>query len=149
MDLFGPADIIGILTGQGKFRQPQRVGPEGGGLTGRDQFIGRCHRVRDIGGHLQEQVLAQGGLLRPVLDIGAHLQLIFRLGLAPAVINTLLIHAAVKMIIGGGIIHIQIRSGGQPASIDSCRRDRPGIHKGDGRHLAFTGQAWNPDRPTW
>ena len=98
----GGGYIVGVLAGQRKFRQPQRVGTEGRCFAGGDQFIRRRHRVGDVADHLDQQVLAQRRLGGPVLDVGTKAQGVVRLRLAPAVVDALFVHGSVKMVGGQG-----------------------------------------------
>ena len=50
--LFGATNVCRILTGKGKLSQCQWIGTVRRCLTGRDQLIGRCNRIMDLGNNL-------------------------------------------------------------------------------------------------
>ena len=74
LDCLGATDIGRVLAGQGELCQAQRVGAEGRSLTGGDQLIGGGDRVGDVADNLDQQVIRQFRLLRPILDVGAKAQ---------------------------------------------------------------------------
>ena len=135
------ADICRVLAGERELRQTQRVGAVGRGFAGRNQLVGRRHRVGDVGNHLHQQIVRERGLFRPILDVRPHAQLVLRLGLTITVVNALLIHAAIEEILRMGVGHIQIRCGGQAAAVDRRRGDGTCIHERHAGHLPLAGLA--------
>ena len=63
----------------------------------------------------------------------------FRLRLAPAVVNALFVNAGIVLIDGRRVFHIQIRRGGEPAAVGRSRGNGSCIHQGDGTQLALAG----------
>src|SRR5699024_1340670 len=137
---FGGGHIGRVLAGEGELRQTQGVGAEGGSLARGDQFVGGGHRVGDVADDLHQQVVAEGGLFGPVLDVGAELEPVVRLGAAPAVVNALFVHALVKVVgRGGGLPVADLAGGGQVAAVGGGGRDGTGVHQGHGADLALAG----------
>ena len=84
--LFAAGDVLGVAAAQGELGQALGVGAVGRSLTGGDELVGGGDGVGDVADDLDQQVVGQGGLLGPILDVRAELQLVVRLRVAPAVV---------------------------------------------------------------
>ena len=118
-----------ITAGECELTESLRIGAVRRSFSGRDQFVRRSNRIGDVGADLQQQVIRQSRHFRPVFDIGAEFQLICRLGLAPAVVHSLLIDTGIIFVDGISIYHIQVGRSCQPASVGSCCRYGSCIHQ--------------------
>ena len=67
LDGLGGGHIAWVLAGEGELRQAQRVGAEGGGFAGGNQFIGGGDGVGDIADHFDQQIPGQSLMLGPNL----------------------------------------------------------------------------------
>ena len=139
----GPAHISGVLAGQGEFGQTQRIGAQGRGLAGGNQFVRGGDGVGNDGGHLEQQVFGQGTHARPVGDIGAELEFGFRFGLVVAIVHAAGVELRVKV-----IGQIRLEAGFRPVKIGGRRElaavgrrggNGAGIHEGHGAGLPVAG----------
>ena len=136
VDFLGPAHVLGVASGEGKLSQAQGVRPEGGGLTGRDQFIRRCDFVQDPGADLEQDVFRQRLQIRPGLDVGAVEQLDGGIGLAEALVDAGPVDRVV-VIVGRDLSPaVKFRRRGQDAAVCGRRGDRARVHERRGCHLA-------------
>ena len=143
LDGFGTAHIGGVLAAKGKFGQTQGVGTVGAGLARRDQLIGGGDGVGNERSHLQQQVLPQGGDLRPVFDVGTQLEQGVVAALAKALVDPGIVAGAVVLVLRYGRIVIHLGGGGQQA----VRWPQWSGHPSAPRRTAGRNQAWNP--PGW
>src|SRR5699024_8859614 len=101
----------GVFTAQGELRQTQGIGAEGAGLAAGNQLVGGGHRVGDVAGDFQQQVLGQGLNLRPVLDVGAKAENLVEVALAVTGINAAAVTGIVELIGRdvGGVVDVGSR----------------------------------------
>ena len=62
-----------------------------------------------------------------------------RFGSGPAVVDPLLIDAVVVVVLGVGVLHIQIGGSGQSAAVGGGSGDGTGVHQGNRGHLTLAG----------
>ena len=137
---FGVRHIGRVFAGEGELGQAQRVGAEGRSLARGDQLVGGGDRVGDVAYDLDQQVIGQGGLLGPILDVGAEFQRVVRLRMAPAVVDALVIDALVKVVVRGRVLDVgQFAGGGQVAAVGCGGGDGACVHQGHGADLPLAG----------
>ena len=135
----GAPHIGGVLAAEGELGQTQGVGAVGRGLTRGDELVRGGDGVGDVGGHLQQQVVAQRGDLGPVLDVGAQLEQGIVIAVAKALIHPGLVAGGVVVIFGHGGVVIHLRCGGQDAAVGRGGGNAAGIHQGHACQLAAAG----------
>ncbi len=135
LDIFCPAHIIRILSGQRKFRKSKRVGTVGRSLSGGNQLVRRGDRIVNLRHHPQNQIFRQCPHNRPVLDVRAKLNLHTLIRHALGIKDAVFVNISVKMIFI--VADLSIKFGSRRKHTFVCRRRRngSGIHERHGRNL--------------
>ena len=93
---FGASYIFRITSGQGELSQSERVGTERGCLSGWDQLICGCYRVKDPGAYFQKDVVCQRAHLRPVFDVRSINKVFLFITFLESVVNSLIIYSIIE-----------------------------------------------------
>ena len=128
--------VTGVAAGECELRKPQWVGAVRRRFAGRDQFVGRCDFIHNLRADAQQNVLRKCLLLRPILDVRAVDELIFRLCLAEAVVNAGAVGGIIVVVFRHFVVVRVLFGGGQNAAVCRRCRDRTCVHECDGAQLA-------------
>ena len=129
------SDILGVLTAERKLSESERVGAVGGCLAGGDQLVRCRHGIMDLADNLQHEIFRKRTHRRPVLDVGAELDLHIGIGNAVGVKHAVRVNIAVKMILVFSKLSVEVRRGSQHALVRRSGCDRPRIHQRNRRNL--------------
>ena len=136
----GAGHIVRVAAGQCELRQLHGVGAVGGRLAGGDQLVGGGDLIPQDGGHLQKQIVGQGGDGRPLRDVGAILQRRVRLGMAEAPVHPLVVHGGIEpALCGSRLVIVHVCRGGEHTVVPGGGGDGAGVHEDHAGQLPIAG----------
>ena len=124
--------VLRITSRKRELCEAERVRTIGGGFTGRDELIGRRNRVKDLRSDLEKDVLRHLLLLRPVLDVRSEAKRKLEIGLAPALVYTVLVCLIIVVILRDIAPAVQLLGRGQLTAVCSGRGDGTSVHEAYG-----------------
>ena len=127
--------VLRITSRKRELCEAERVRTIGRGLTGRDELIGRGNRIEDLRSDLEKDVIGHLLLLRPVLDVRSEAKRKLEIGLAPALVYTVLVGLIIVVILRDIAPAVEFLGRSQLTAVGCGRGDGTSVHEAYGRHL--------------